>query len=85
MVNQCFAIFDSKVNAFLSPFFCRTDGQAVRFFQALVQDSSHDFGKFPEDYALFELGSFEDMEGKFTLLPTPRPIVRGPLLVKLEA
>lgn len=71
MIYQVFAIRDAKADAFLQPFFSQTIGTACRAVTEATSDSNHPFGKHAEDYALFQLGEFDDNQGRFKLLPQP--------------
>lgn len=62
-----FAVRDSAVEAFLPPFYVRHVGEAVRSFESVVRDSSHQFGKSPSYYTLYRVGSFEDTSGMFSV------------------
>lgn len=68
---KVYAIYDSKAEAHLQPFFCMTNGIALRSFQAAAQDSAHDFHRFSADYTLFQLGDWEPKSGHFNLLERP--------------
>jgi len=61
---RCFSIHDAKAQAFLTPFFFATDGQAIRVFSDTVRDPNHAFGKHPEDYSLFRIGEFDLSTGR---------------------
>ncbi len=64
MNHRMFVVFDSKARAYLPPFFMPEAGQAVRVFSDMCNSDDHAFGKHPEDYTLFEIGTFDDREGK---------------------
>lgn len=66
-----FTVWDSKVEAFMTPFFMRSKGEAIRAFSATVNDSNHAFSKHPADYALFYLGTFSDDTSAFTTVLPP--------------
>lgn len=68
---KVFSVYDSKVGAYLAPFFCRASGEAVRAFISAVNAADHDFRRFPEDYSLFELGEFHDETGALVALNAP--------------
>lgn len=70
MLHRIYTIYDSKTEAYLQPFFLQTHGQAIRAITDCVNDRDHQFGKHPEDYTLFHLGSFEDRAAEWDLLPT---------------
>ncbi len=68
MKHRVFAIFDSKARAYLPPFFMPEAGQATRVFSDMVNSEEHAFGKHPEDYTLFEIGTFDDRSGYVSML-----------------
>lgn len=57
------AIRDQAVGAFQQPFFVRARGEAMRMFVDAVSDGKSLFCAHPEDYVLFEVGSFDDATG----------------------
>lgn len=60
-----FGIRDAKADCFIgNPIFVRARGQAVRAFADQVNESSTDWGKYPADFSLFELGEFDEVTGK---------------------
>lgn len=71
MNMKIFCVFDSKVGAFMQPFFMQSKGAAIRGFSELVNDKTHSFGKYPSDFTLFELGSWSDQDAKFVQYATP--------------
>lgn len=73
---KVFTIYDSKVNAYMNPIFLRSKGEAIRVLQHTVNSPDHQFNKNPEDFTLFELGSFDEMTSKFTLHAAPVSVVR---------
>jgi len=60
-----YSIYDTASGLYSRPFFCQSDGEASRSFQDLATDAEHPVGKHPEDYSLFRLGVFSDLEGSF--------------------
>jgi len=76
MKQKIFTIYDSKANAYLTPFFLHQDAMAVRIFTDCVNDLSHQFGKHPEDYTLFSLGDWNDDKAKFLTTP-PKALGNG--------
>lgn len=71
MIQKIFAVYDSKVDAYLSPFFMAARGQAIRSFVDIASDKTHNIGKYPADFTLFELGEYDDSCAKFTLHSSP--------------
>lgn len=66
-----FSIHDGAANAYINPFFVPNIGLAKRTFQSCANDLEHLFGKFPQDFTLFELGSWEADTSTFDLYKTP--------------
>jgi len=59
-----FAVLDKAVGAYTKPFFVRTKGEAIRSFSEACNASDGPF-KYPDDYVLYELGSWDDNSGVF--------------------
>lgn len=66
MIHETFAVYDSKAGAFLPPFILPRVEMAQRVFSDCVNSDQHQFAAHPDDYTLFQLGSFDDESGKFT-------------------
>ena len=77
MKINIFAIHDSKAEAYLPPFNLPNTQMAVRTFTDCVNSDDHAFAQHPEDYTLFQLGEFDDSNGKITLMQTKMPIGNG--------
>lgn len=77
MKLKMFSIHDVKVGAYMNPFFARSSGEAERMFAAAVADKDSNFAKFPEDYTLFEVGSWDDQTAGIDFLPTPHPLCKA--------
>lgn len=59
-----FGVRDVKAESFVgNPIFARARGLAVRAFTDAVNDPTHEFGKYPQDYQLFELGEWDEQSG----------------------
>lgn len=59
------AVYDKAVGAFLTPFFTRSKGEALRSFTEACNDPKVPFGKNAGDFTLFGLGEFDDGSGLF--------------------
>jgi len=81
MKHKIFTIYDSKAKAYLTPFFLHEDGMAIRVFADCINDTTHQFGKHPEDYTLFNIGSWSDEKAKF-LTNNPIALSNGIELVE---
>ena len=60
MILNIFVVHDVKAEAYLQPFFFSHDAEAKRAFSDCVNNVEHQFGKHPQDYTLFKIGSFDD-------------------------
>lgn len=69
MTQKIFTVYDSKAEAYLPPFYTQATGLALRSFEAAANKPDHDFCKYPADYTLFELGTFDEQTANFTFLP----------------
>lgn len=63
MTRMLFTVFDSAARAYLQPFFSSTVEEAIRSFREAVNTEGHQFNKFPEDYALYCVGEFDQATG----------------------
>jgi len=63
MQKFLYSVFDSKSRIFSTPFTSVNQFTALRDFSRASTDPTSDINKFPEDYTLYELGSFDDNSG----------------------
>lgn len=68
---KIFSIYDSKAEAFITPFFSQSTGTALREFEQAANEEGHQFYKYGGDYSLHELGAFDEFTGKISLLTAP--------------
>lgn len=71
MKMQALAVRDRQLNGFMQPFFTATIGLGLRAFTDLVNDTSSEMHKHPEDYELYHIGDYDDKTG--LLSPTVNP------------
>lgn len=69
---KIFSIYDSKAEAYITPFFSPTTATAIRQFEQACNDQNTDFHKFAGDYTLFEIGNFDEFTAK---IDTPQSII----------
>lgn len=77
MKLNLYSVYDAKVEAYAVPFFCRSDGEAIRLFAFSCQDESTRLSQAPEDYVLFFLGEFEDQNGDVLGAVPARSVING--------
>lgn len=66
MITKAFSLYDSKADIYMPPFFCGTVGQAIRSVVEAAADGRTTLGRYPQDFSLMELGSFDDVTGSLT-------------------
>lgn len=77
MELRVYSIRDSKGEIFAPPFLKKTHGEAERDFTTLTRDEKSMVYKYPEDFDLWYLGTFDDNSGKFNSLETPQHVLKA--------
>lgn len=77
MQLKVFSVRDEKAEAFAQPFFTVSTGMAIRHFGDWCRNKETPLGMHPEDYRLYEIGSWEDQLGRFINEETPRLVSSG--------
>jgi len=76
-IKKIYTILDTKAGAYLPPFYLRSNGEALRAFIDEVLNRDSQLGKHPEDYVLFEVGTFDEVRGTIDLLEPYNALARG--------
>lgn len=63
---KIFTVFDAKAEAYLQPFYARTNGEAIRSFAEACSNPEHNFCKYGADFTLFDIGEFDENTGVIT-------------------
>lgn len=63
MKLKIFSVYDTKAEFYHPPFFFRTNGEALRVWMDLANDRSNQIGQYPQDFVLFEIGTFDPQTG----------------------
>lgn len=71
MILLVFAVYDSAVQAYMTPFFMQSRGQALRAFSDEVNKAGSAFNAHPGDFTLFHLGGFDQASGELLKEITP--------------
>lgn len=74
-MTNVYTVRDDKAEAYLPPFYCRTDGEALRLFTTAANDADHNFCKFAGDFHLFLIGTWDELSGKLKPLDAPKHLV----------
>jgi len=69
-----FTVYDVKVGAYMTPFFMKSKGEAIRAFTETSRDTTTQIGKYPSDFTLFELGSYNDEDASLSLYSSPQSL-----------
>jgi len=83
MVIQMFSVYDVKTKIFQSPFYAHNSGHAMRIMTDAVSKPDSQFGRYPEDFLLFEVGMFDDQSGLVLGSETPQQVIAVSELVKV--
>lgn len=71
MLVKMYAIYDSKAQAYLQPFFVANHALAFRNLERGCKNPESPFVQFPVDFHLFCLATFEDTTGDITPAELP--------------
>lgn len=73
-IHKVVAVQDAKAGIFLKPSFGLHLGAILRDWETVVNDPSSIMNSFPEDFALYEIASYDDITGTFTSETIPRQL-----------
>lgn len=76
-----FSVYDVKVSGYAHPFFCSAAGEAARLFGDWVNEGKTPLSKHPEDYRLYQVGSFDMDSGAMASLDVPVLVVAGDVVM----
>lgn len=81
---KAFSILDGKTSSWSAPAFLQHTGQAERMFVDLANDGQSMISKYPTDFSLYEVGSWDDDKcilssmSPFHLITTGASVKRKP-------
>lgn len=68
MTKFMYTVYDQKSESYSMPFFHLARGDALRAFTSAANDKEKsNIGLYPEDYDLFELGTYDERTGEFEI------------------
>lgn len=73
-INRIISIRDGKAGIFMKPSVGLHLGAILRDWEQVVNAPDSLFGKFPEDFTLFELGTFDDESGRISVHEHPEQL-----------
>lgn len=62
-ISRIISVRDGKAGIYMKPSISLHLGSVMRDWETVVNAHDSIFGKFPEDFTLFELGTFDDETG----------------------
>lgn len=72
-----YTIYDEKAETFGHPFFVSIQGIAERHLSDWAQNPDSMIGRHPEDFTLYQIGTWNDSEAKLESLGTPKFIAKA--------
>ena len=83
-LKKAYAIKDIKAEMFSQmPMFVNSNGLAIRSFATACEDDKTDFNKYPEDFSLYEIGTY-CMETATLTTITPKQIANASEFVEKQ-
>lgn len=78
-IKPIFSVLDAAANAFGNPFIVQHVGVAIRELTQAVNstDATAMIAQHPQDFALYQLGEFDDTQGKITAYELPKLIAQA--------
>lgn len=77
MTYGIYSIYDSAAGVFTAPTIDISDGSAVRNFQMAIETGSSAMNFKPDDFSLYQLGTFDVETGKIDPWVPPSRLVVG--------
>lgn len=59
-----YSVLDKKAATYGTPFFTSHTAHAVRMVQQAANDATTSLGRYPADFALYEIGYFDDQSAE---------------------
>ena len=73
MLKKIYTVYDHAAKAYMQPFFQDTAGMEIRGFTEVANDPEHSIGKYPSEYTLYHIGTYDDQNGHIECI-TPEPM-----------
>lgn len=79
-----YSVHDRESETFIKPFGMETDRDAKEGFKVVVNDEKTNYHKYPDDFSLVKLGSFDQRTGQLLILEDRQTICWAKDLVILD-
>lgn len=71
MIYSLYSVYDEKIMSY-GPVICMdNEVNAIRAFSSVANDKSSDIGRFPDDFRLYQVGTFDSEAGVIDRFPIP--------------
>lgn len=77
MIYGVYAIYDSAAHVFTAPTIDISDASAVRSFQQAIANSGSVMNFKPDDFSLYQVGTFDVETGELEPLTPPSRLIVG--------
>ena len=84
MKQNLYIVYDSKTELYDKPTFAPNNGTMIRSFTDVANNKQHPIGQHPEDYTLFNIGSYDEETGTITQEKTKISVCQAHELIKTE-
>lgn len=84
MILRSYSLYDRKAVSYSPPFHQATDGLAVRSLQELVNDPQTSVGRYPDDFVLYLVGTFDTEKGLVGSIEPLVHVMDARALVKIQ-
>lgn len=81
---KVYSFYDVRVSAYMTPFFARADGEAIRLADQEANRDGSQIAGYPEDYSVYRVGTWDEGTGRLEREQEPVPIVQCRELVRKE-
>lgn len=85
MILNVYSVHDEKIPAFARPFYMGSHPQAIRAFGENCADPQSMLAKFPTDFKLYYLGTYNETDGIFKNEKLPVFLASAVEFVKIKA
>lgn len=70
-----YSIFDASVQSYFQPFCFTMDTEAMRAFEGAIREKNSNLHMFPQDFALYRIGTFDPETGKLDSIQEPVRVI----------
>jgi len=71
MILRMYSVYDIKSKIYHPPQYCHNTGHATRMFTSQFQKAGSVMHDFPNDFQIFEVGSYDDQTAELEGLKNP--------------